>query len=299
MRAALIGRVTAGLATAVVLTSCTSTGGSSSESAASTTAASTSAAATTAEDGGSYLALGDSVPFGFRADGGAGFGDATNFTGYPELVGEDLGLDVINAACPGETTASFVDVTAQSNGCENLPGSPSGFRTSFPLHVAYDSPVQSQLDFALQTLARTDVVRLVTVQVGANDAFVCQSTTADRCQSPAEYQALGQAIQANLGRILTSLRDRYDGQIVVVNYYALDYASAAAAAASNLLNGVIAGVATANGATVADAFAAFQAAATSAGGNAVAAGLVLPNDVHPSDAGQRLLADTVEAVVED
>lgn len=293
MRGAVIGRLAAGLATAVVLTACTSAGGASSGSTASTSAAEASAAG-----GGSYLALGDSVPFGFRADGGAGFADASNFTGYPELVGEDLGLDVINAACPGETTASFVDVTAQSNGCENLPGSGSGFRTNFPLHVAYDSPDQSQLDFALQALGRTDDVRLVTVQVGANDAFVCQSTTADRCQSPAEYQALGQEIQTNLGRVLTSLRDRYDGQIVIVNYYAFDYSSAAAAAASNLLNGVIAGVATANGATVADAFTAFQSAASASGGNAVTAGLVLPNDVHPSDAGQRLLADTVEAVVE-
>ena len=57
-------------------------------------------------------------------------------------------------------------------------------------------------------------------------------------------------------------------------------------------------MATANGATVADAFTAFQTAAGS-GGNSVAAGLVLPNDVHPSEAGQRLLAKTVEAVVAD
>ena len=61
------------------------------------------------------------MPFGFRAGLSAEYKDATNFVGYPELVGKDRGLEVINAACPGETTASFLDVTAQSNGCENRP----------------------------------------------------------------------------------------------------------------------------------------------------------------------------------
>jgi len=97
--------------------------------------------------------------------------------------------------------------------------------------------------------------------------------------------------------ILSTLRSdgHYDGRIVVVNYYALDYRSPAASA-SSLMNGVIAGAAAANGATVADAFTAFQKAAAGSDGNAVGAGLVLPNDVHPTAKGQRLLADTVEAV---
>jgi lysophospholipase L1-like esterase len=104
-------------------------------------------------------------------------------------------------------------------------------------------------------------------------------------------------VQADLGKILSTLRGEghYDGRIVVVNYYALDYGSPAATA-SSLLNGVIGGVAAANGATVADAFTAFQKAAAGSGGNAVTAGLVLPDDVHPTGKGQRLLADTVESV---
>jgi lysophospholipase L1-like esterase len=297
MRAALTRPVLA-LAAVVLLAGCTSAGGSSasgSSASRSTTSAPTSAAAS-----GSYLALGDSVPFGFRAGLSSEYQDATNFVGYPELVGKDRGLDVINATCPGETTASFLDVTAQSNGCEDLPGSDVGFRDKFPLHVAYDTPDQTQMEYALETLRRTDDVRLITVQVGANDAFLCQATTADHCQSPAEYQAVGQAIQTNLGRILSTLRGdgRYAGEIVVVNYYALDYSSPLATA-SGLMNGVIAGVASANGATVADAFTAFQKQAAGSGGNSVTAGLVLPNDVHPSEKGQRLLADTVETALGD
>ena len=294
------GRAVVGLISIAVLTACTSAGGSSTTGSSATSSSPTSAAPTNAAVKGSYLALGDSVPFGFRGGLTTEYEDATNFVGYPELVGKDLGLDVINATCPGETTASFLDVTAQSNGCENMPGSDIGFRDNFPLHVAYDSPDQPQLDYALETLRRIDDVRLISVQLGANDAFVCQATTADHCQAPAEYQGMGQAIRTNLGTILSTLRGEghYDGQIVVVNYYALDYASPAATA-SGLLNGVIGGVAAANGATVADAFAAFKTAAATSGGNSVTAGLVLANDVHPTEDGQKVLADTVEAVVSD
>jgi lysophospholipase L1-like esterase len=294
MRAAFPGRLLAGLSAVLVLAGCTSGGGSSSSG---TPSSSSSAAPTGKAAGGGYLALGDSVPFGFRGGLSTEYKDATNFVGYPELVGRDLGLAVVNATCPGETTASFLDATAQSNGCENRPGSDVGFRDDFPLHVAYDSPDQPQMDYALETLRRTEDVRLVTVQIGANDAFLCQETTADHCQSPAEFQGVGQTVQADLGKILSTLRGEghYDGRIVVVNYYALDYGSPAATA-SSLLNGVIGGVAAANGATVADAFTAFQKAAAGSGGNAVTAGLVLPDDVHPTEKGQRLLADTVESV---
>jgi lysophospholipase L1-like esterase len=153
------------------------------------------------------------------------------------------------------------------------------------------------MEYALETLHRHEDIRLITVQLGANDGFVCQSTTPDHCQSPAEFQAVGQTVQVNLGKILATLRadGHYAGRIVVVNYYALDYGSPAATA-SSLLNGVIGGVAAANRASVADAFTAFQKASTGSSGNAVTAGLILPNDVHPTATGQRLLADTVEAV---
>ena len=283
----------------LAITSCASSGASS-DGASGATTRSASTAPTSSRSLGTYLALGDSVPFGFRGGLAGEYQDADNFVGYPELVGGDIRLDVVNATCPGETTASFLDVTAQSNGCQNSPNSDVGYRDNFPLHVAYESADQSQLDLAVETLKRTDDVALVTVQLGANDAFICQATTAGRCQNPAEYQALGQTIQTNLGRILSALRDEggYEGQIVVVTYYAFDYNSSAAAA-STLLNGVLSQVAEAHGATIADGFAAFQAAAAEAGGNALDAGLVLSNDVHPSEQGQQVLAEAVETVIDD
>ena len=262
--------------------------------------ASSSSASTAPTSLGTILALGDSVPFGFRGGLAGEYQDEDNFVGYPEVVGGDTRLEVVNATCPGETTASFLDVTAQSNGCENALNSEVGYRDNFPLHVAYESADQSQLDFAVETLKRTDDVAVVTVQLGANDLFICQATTADRCQSPAEYEALGQTIRTNLDRILSELRDEggYEGQIVVVTYYAFDYNSPDAAVAM-LLNGVLSQVAEAHGATIADGFAAFEAAAAEAGGNVVDAGLVLPNDIHPSEQGQQVLAETVEAAIDD
>ena len=238
-----------------------------------------------------YLALGDSVPFGFRA--GADYSKAADFVGYPQLVGEKLGVKVVNATCPGETTASFIDEKAPSNGCENSPRSAFGYRTGFPLHVLYDSVNQSQLDYAVRSLRTTRNVSLVTVQVGANDAFICQHTTSDGCLS--EIGTVARTVQTNLGTILAALRGEggYRGRIVVVTYYAMDYA-APEAGAIRVLDGGMAAAARAHGASVASGFDAFRPVAEKSGGDSTAAGLVLPNDVHPTAEGQRLLARAVE-----
>lgn len=243
---------------------------------------------------GTYLALGDSVPFGYRGQpSGQDYTRASDFTGYPELVGKKLGLKVVNATCPGETTASFLDVTAQSNGCENTVHASVGYRSAYPLHVHYGSVDQSQLDFAVQTLQRTKDVSLVTLQLGANDAFVCQQTTEDQCVS--EAGTMAQTVQTNLEHILTALRDQggYRGKVVVVTYYSMEY-TPGAIAATQLLDGAIAAAAQAEGATVADGFAAFRAGAMKEGGDPTAAGLVIQGDVHPTAKGQQLLAGAVE-----
>ena len=290
------GRAALALGTCVVVTtSCSSDDGSSDD-----TAASSSTPTASEESGGAYLALGDSVPFGYRGGATAEFSDEDNFVGYPELVGEELGLEVLNASCPGETTASFLDASAQSNGCQNTLNSDFGYRKAYPVHVQYQGFDQSQMNFAVQTLEENDHVELVTVQIGANDLFVCQQTTPSRCTDPADLQAVAQTVQTNLGTILSTLREEagYDGQIVVVTYYALNYSNALGQA-TGALGGGLAQVAATYDADVADGYTAFQAPAGAAGGDSVAAGLVLPNDVHPTEQGQQLLADAVTAVVED
>ena len=217
------------LAAACALTTAACSGAGASGVASSSSAAASASAGASSSLSGTYLALGDSVPFGYRGgQSGADYTKATNFTGYPELVGRKLGLHVLNTSCPGETTASFSDVTAQSNGCENALQTAAGYRTAFPLHVSYDSPNQSQMDLAVAILKRTKNVSLVTLQIGANDGFVCQQTTADQCVS--EFGTVAQTAATNIGRILTALRTEggYRGKVVLVTYYAVSYVGGAA-----------------------------------------------------------------------
>jgi lysophospholipase L1-like esterase len=244
--------------------------------------------------GRTYLALGESVAFGFIGNAPTLYPDPDNFVGYPELIADDWRLRLLNASCPGETTASFIDADDQSNGCNNSLGSDIGYRDRFPLHVDYEG---SQLDYALEVLDEAPHVRLVTIQLGANDAFLCQRT--GQCSTLAGVQALARQVGENLGVILSTLRDDgdYRGRIVVVMYYALNYADPVEVAAIQILNQAITAAALANGAVVADGFGAFRDLALAAGGSSVAAGLVHPNDVHPTIEGQRLLAAAVEQAV--
>jgi lysophospholipase L1-like esterase len=234
------------------------------------------------------------VPFGFIGNAGSLYADPDNFVGYPELIADDWRLRLLNASCPGETTASFIDDEAQSNGCSNSFGSDIGYRDRFPLHVDYEG---SQLDYAVEVLDDAPHVRLVTLQLGANDAFLCQRT--GRCSTLAGVQALAARVRADLDEILSTLRDEgeYGGRIVVVTYYGLNYADPVEVATIQILNQAITAAAVASEAVVADGFGAFQAAALAAGGTSVAAGLVYPNDIHPTAEGQRLLATAVEHAI--
>jgi lysophospholipase L1-like esterase len=257
--------------------------------------------------GNTYLALGDSVTFGYeeaQVVPAPNYADAASFVAYPELLGRELHLNVVNAACSGETSASLINAAAQSNGCENTPGKGNvGYRTLYPLHVHYTG---SQLAFAVSYLKKHHNVRLVSLMIGANDGFVCQETTADHCASLAEQAALATGIENNVKTILSSIRKKahYNGQIVIVNYYSLNYASTAANGQSALLNQSIDGAARPFHVEVADGFGEFEAGALHSGGNTCTAGLLTqlvgastPCGIHPSFAGQSLLAQAVENVI--
>jgi lysophospholipase L1-like esterase len=244
--------------------------------------------------GRAYLALGDSVPFGLIGNAPSLYPDPDNFVGYPEVLADDLDLRVLNASCPGETTDSFINARAQSNGCTNSLDSDIGYRDQFPLHVDYAG---SQLHYAVETLDDGPRVRLVTLQLGANDLFVCVST--GQCATPAGLEELSAHVYENLDFILGELREEgeYWGRIAVVTYYALDYTDAVGIAAIQAVNQAMIAAAADNRAVVADGFGAFRARALEAGGSSVAAGLVYPNDVHPTAKGHRLLARAVEEAV--
>lgn len=254
---------------------------------------------------GDYLALGDSVAFGYRppqVTPVADYQNPANFVSYADVTGRLLGLRVDNPSCPGETTASMIDATAPSNGCENGPGSPTGYRTAYPLHVAYDG---AQLDYAVRYLRSHPDTRLVTIDIGANDVFLCQYHHNGTCDG-ADFQATLREITTNLATIYTALRDKahYRHDLVLVSYYASDYTDAATVAGTKELNAALAGVTARFGGVVADGFDAFRIAAQGHGGDSCAAGLLiaLPGggcNVHPSHYGHQVLAGAVVAAVLD
>lgn len=242
-----------------------------------------------------YLALGDSVPFGFRGNLAPPLYKVPQlFVGYPQIVGRSLDLRTLNASCPGESTRSFLTGRG-SNGCEDSVNGGTVYRANFPLHVTYRG---TQLDYALDTLERTRDVRLVTLMLGANDGFICQETTQDHCAT--ELPGVLAHVGANLVSILSQLRGEYHGKLVVVTYYALNYnrADPNLPGTVALDKTIAAAAARVPGVVVADGFNAFKARALRAGGSSIAAGLVLPNDVHPTLLGQYLLARAVEEAVE-
>jgi lysophospholipase L1-like esterase len=248
-----------------------------------------------------YLALGDSIAFGYRPlPSFADYRNPAAFTAYPEDVARALKLNLVNAACPGETTASMINTGAPSNGCEtNARGGP-GYRRIAPLHVSYRG---SQLSYAVQYLQQHPDTQLVTIGIGANDLFRCEATTADHCAGPDLGRTLA-GLTANLDTILSAVRNQaqYRHTLVVVTYYALNYGNAASVTPVEALNAALAGPAARYGARLANGFAAFRAASARAGGNTCAAGLRIKLasggcDLHPTALGQQVLAAAVEAAL--
>ena len=244
-----------------------------------------------------YLALGDSVVFGFITQAGFEYGNPDNFVGYPDYVARMLRLATTNASCPGEATSGFLSSTGADIGCRD-------FRQLAPLHVAYGS---TQLLFAEGFLGAHSNTRLVTIGLGANDLFLLQKTCAN---NPNPQQCIGAGlpdvlatIAGNMETILFALRATgFRGVLMIVNYYALDYSDVSATSVTQLLNQAITAFAQANGAVVADVFTAFRAAASTAfaGGQICSAGLLNASpqnpfmcDVHPSQSGQKLIGQTV------
>src|SRR5215510_9783462 len=245
-----------------------------------------------------YLATGDSVPFGFNPL--VDPRDARNFVGYPEQVGLEEGFRVTtNTACPGETSGSFLSATAPDNGCR-------GFKSRFPLHDGMYTTTQFERDlgYLAATHPKTD---LITVMLGANDLFLLQAACAGEpdpiaCITNRLPATLSQ-FAANLTAIFTAFEraPRFEGELVAVQYYSTNYNDPLTTGVVHALNQVIAGVAAAFHAQVADGFSAFFQASAAFQHDPCAAGLLiaLPSggcDIHPSPAGRNVLATAVESV---
>jgi hypothetical protein len=167
-----------------------------------------------AASGHPYLALGDSVGFGYITQAGFEYGNADNFVGFPDYVAPALGLSEANASCPGEATTGFISSTGADNGCRP-------YKANFPLHVSYSG---TQLAFATSFLVAHPNTGLVTLQIGANDAFILERNCGgDPTCIAAGLPALLAQISSNVDTILRDLKaTRFHGLLMVVNYYSLD-----------------------------------------------------------------------------
>lgn len=243
--------------------------------------------------GSGYVALGDSVSFGYQEPQVVPTPEylrAASFRGYPEQLGTELHLRVANFACPGETAASLIKASAPSFGCE------TAYRKVFPLHVHYSG---SQLAGAVAYLRGHRAVRLVSLMIGANDLFRCQATTKDGCGS--ELNATLGSISGHVQRILSTVRHRagYRGQLVILNYFSLDYASPAISQVTRELNRAQDTAAEPFNVRVADGYGELRTAARRFSDHPCLAGLLTQVGtygkcgIHPSYAGQALLAKAV------
>jgi len=246
-----------------------------------------------------YLALGDSVPFGYNPLLVTPGVKPRVFVGYPELLakGSRPKVKVTNASCPGETSTSLITGVRPDHGCQN-------YREYIgALHTKYAG---SQLAYAKKYLADNPRTDLVSVMIGANDALTLQD---DCVRAGGDVQGcitngLGtvlSTLQANLTTIYSGLRAQgYDGDFVAVTYYSTDYRNQTVTGSIAAIDSVLAGVTKAFGGTVADGFTTFAAAAAASGGDTCAAGLLIrltatTCDIHPSPTGAALLASAVDA----
>jgi lysophospholipase L1-like esterase len=242
-------------------------------------------------DDTTYLALGDSVAFGFSPLKSRL--DAENFTGYPEIVAERLDINHVNASCSGEATGGFINPKGLDNVCR-------GYRANFPLHVAYTG---TQLSFATDYLKGHPETKLVTLNLDANDAFrLASGPSLDfwppaGCYTPNVVAYFNTCAVQNLMTIFAAIRETgYEGLIVALTYYAIDYRDVSGAYLLN--SAMITAAAQSDHVLVASGFDAFKPAAMAANGSSCAAGLLimLPTgkcDIHPSPAGRDLLAGAI------
>jgi lysophospholipase L1-like esterase len=270
-----------------------------------------------------YLALGDSVAFGYNPVDAVN--DPTNinaFDGYPEMMtrllgGQQAPNPVANAACEGETSGSFIDTSAPDNGCK-------GWRAAGDaMHVKYSSAAESQLAYALAYLAANPNTTTVSLGIGANDMLLVQNAcmAAYDPTTDANYVAdvtncelskmpgVIQAAAGNIGYIATAIRQGgYRGQLVLVTYYSTQYTNPNDPTLQSVagLDEAMVKVAQAYpqlGLSIARGFSTFaQAAYALGGGDACKAGLLYKLsdgtcNIHPSAAGQLLLASAVTAAV--
>jgi lysophospholipase L1-like esterase len=236
-----------------------------------------------------YLALGDSLAFGYQqARFNANFPSeppAAYNTGYVDdfaakLVGVRPSIQTVNDSCPGETSGSFLN-----GGC---PYTSYGFA----LHNSYSG---SQMDAALAFLrAHPGAVSPITLDIGSNDFNGLISTcglAGTTCLAQGAPPILSQ-YAANLSRMLAALRDAApQSEIIVMQYYD-PYAPVQPLSIQIVQqqNSIIAAAAATYQARVADAFTPFNLTTPQPQTLCTLSLICSQGDIHASDAGYAVIA---------
>jgi lysophospholipase L1-like esterase len=244
-----------------------------------------------------YLSLGDSLAFGYQqikvpaaAAATSPEADAATFnTGYTDdfyrmLQAIDPGIQLVNYACPGETSTQFIS----SAGCPSFP---------FPLHNSFAG---SQLQAALAFIqAHPGQVSPITLDLGANDIeqllTKCGGLGHLECVAPALPGAVT-ALGKNVGQVLGALRQAAPNAEIIVTGLYNPYAAVDATtnALAKPVNDAIAQAAAATGAIAVDAFTSFNLAPAEPQTVCTLTFFCGSlHDIHPTDAGYLTMAKLI------
>jgi lysophospholipase L1-like esterase len=167
------------------------------------------AAAASGPGNKTYLALGDSLAYGYHQAQfqnelkEKGFVEAANFhDGYVDDFGAALKLlnrklTIVNDGCPGETTDTMIN--GSGVGAAFCAGGPTG--TPFPKAFLHHSYAGTQLEDAL-AVAKEPGVGTITLDIGANDILQFLGST---CGFPAAFTCTEEQVAAEVGHVVTNI----------------------------------------------------------------------------------------------
>jgi lysophospholipase L1-like esterase len=238
-----------------------------------------------------YLALGDSLAFGYqqaRFDANLPAGEPpTAFnTGYvddfaSQLAGVQPTIQTVNDSCPGETSDSFIH-----GGC------PYTIQPFLALHNSYSG---SQLHAAVAFLqSHSGAVSPITVDIGSNDfnGLIATCGLSGRSCLETGAPAILSQYSVNLSQILAALRSAApQSEIIVMQYYnPYTLVQSASDRIAATQNSVIAATAATYRAKVADAYTPFNVTAPQPQTLCTLSLICSQGDIHPSDAGYAVIA---------
>jgi lysophospholipase L1-like esterase len=159
--------------------------------------------------GSTYLALGNSLAYGYHQAQfqnelkEKGFVNSANFhDGYVDDFGATLKLfnpklKIVNDGCPGETTETFIK--GSGVGPEYCAGGPTG--SPFPKAFLHHPYPGTQLEDAL-AIAKAPDTNTITLDIGANDILQFLSHT---CGFPVTFSCSEAEVEAEIGHVVTNI----------------------------------------------------------------------------------------------